>query len=478
MPSLSILVVEDEANLRTVLASHLAKLGHSVETARDGGQALEFLGERSFDLVLTDLRMPVLDGLGLMDRSRAVAPDTLFIVITAHATIENAIGALRRGAHDYVTKPFDLDQITAAVSKAAGHVKGLRAEVSRAPEEAAQSFFQKIVGQTEAMQKVQRTAQQAATSDSTVLVHGESGTGKELLARMIHDLSPRRGGPYVVVNCAALPENLIEAELFGFERGAFTGAVERKPGRFELAHGGTIFLDEVGEIPGHLQAKLLRVLQTREFERIGGIQSVVADARVVAATHRDLLQEVREGRFRHDLYYRLNVVPIGIPPLRERVDDIPSLAECLLARLRARTRRSVSRLSPESLHLMKKYPWPGNVRELENVLERAMVLSAGDVITPGDLPPELVEAAGAGQAPISAAAPAKASPPAGSTSQPGLKRTVRESRAQMEKELILEALKKTRWNRTRAAELLGISRRSLHTKIVAYHLDRDDEGAR
>ena len=378
-----ILVVDDDTDIVTVLRDRLDALGYATISANDGLRALELIEQETPHLMLIDLEMPKLSGLDVlkrMARSRPTGHDMPVIVMTAHGTITAAVQAMKQGAHDFLTKPFDVDHLAIVVRKAleraslARQVECLRTEI--------ESRYATIVGKSAPMKSVIEMAKRAANSDAGVLLLGESGTGKELFARSLHQWSPRRDMPFVVINCVALTETLLENELFGHERGAFTGADRLQKGKIELADGGTVFLDEIGDMPTSLQAKLLRVLQDHEFQRVGGVRTVKVNIRVIAATNKDLKRAVKDGRFREDLFFRLNVVTLTLPPLRDRVEDIPDLAEFFLARHARETKKGAMRLAPESLAAIRRYPWPGNVRELENAIARAVVLSERDLILP------------------------------------------------------------------------------------------------
>ncbi|MBI2353897.1 MAG: sigma-54-dependent Fis family transcriptional regulator [Deltaproteobacteria bacterium] len=385
-----ILVVEDDATFRAFLDTVLADAGHDVTTADDGHQGLERLRREGFDLVVSDLRMPGRSGLDLFRETRQGpgAPD--FIFLTAFGRVEDAVAAIKEGALDFLTKPLeDPDALLAVVDRALASRQRSREYLSLKESEAAGLPPEGLIFAGRSMQAVRKLVHDVAAASANVLIYGESGTGKELVARSIHLFSPRGRGAFVPLNCAAIPENLLESELFGHEKGAFTGAVQARQGKFELAGGGTIFLDEIGEMPPALQAKLLRVLQERVFERVGGAREIRADVRVIAATNRDLTEEVRQRRFREDLYYRLNVFPLRLPPLRERPDTIPLLAEYFLERFGLQSGKRLAGIEAEALAAMKGYAWPGNIRELQNVMERAVIL-ARDVVRRENLPDEMV----------------------------------------------------------------------------------------
>jgi two-component system, NtrC family, response regulator AtoC len=477
-----ILIADDEPNLRRVLAAQLVRDGFDVHTAEDGEEALRVLAEHHIDVLITDLRMPKLDGLALLRKSVEEYPDVPVIMITAHGTIDTAVEALKHGAFDYVTKPFDRAEFQHVVTKAA-RLRELagRAYLSGAAEERGREH---LIGESPAMRAVYDTLDRVSDSGSTVLLTGESGTGKELIARAVHERSGRRDRPYIRVNCAAIPPELIESELFGYERGAFAGAVTRKPGRFELADTGTLFLDEVGELPPSVQAKLLRAVQDGELERVGGVDTLRVDVRLIAATNRSLADEIAHGRFREDLYYRLNVVHLHLPPLRERRSDIPLLASYFVKRFNTRLRKHVLEVAPETLTLLLAHDWPGNIRELENAIERCVLFASDDRITPHDLPPEVKkpeprseprrDTLRPGREPSSDPARALDAEPEPRESSPelgqpldegGLKEAVREATARVERELIVRALSQTGYNVTHAARLLKISRKSLQIKM-------------
>ena len=452
-----ILVVDDEPNMRKVLGAMLRREGHDVLTACDGIEALEVLEEHHVDAVITDLKMPRLDGMALLRKVQQAHAALPVVVVTAHGTVESAVQALKIGAFDFITKPFDRSEMGRVVAKA------LRSQELGPGEllaEDAQSGRFQIIGQSSAMREIYGVIDKVAATPSTVLISGESGTGKELIAQALHDQSTRAGKPLIKVNCAAMPQSLIESELFGYEKGAFTGATTSKPGRFTLADGGTLFLDEIGAIPAEMQVKLLRALQEGEFEPVGGIRTLKVDVRLVAATNRDLRQAIEEGEFREDLYYRLHVVQIHLPPLRDRKDDIPLLIEHFIAKFNQRLCRSIRGLDAGALARLTDYGWPGNIRELENVVERCILFCEGDLITEEDLPPEVT---------------------LGPTTRPALagdrslKDHVRAAAERVERDFIARALRQTGGNVTHAARLLKISRKSLQNKMKELGLrGRDD----
>jgi two-component system NtrC family response regulator len=385
----TILIVDDEKNYLIVLEALLSDVGYEVLTAADASKGLEMVRSHDLDLVITDMRMPGMDGMEFLARLHSQQPELPVIIMTAYATVEKAVEAMKRGAFDYITKPFKNDELKLTIRKAIEMHRLVRENRLLSRELQQRFSFGSIVGQSRAMRKVYGLIEKVAQTRATVLITGESGTGKELIARSIHFNSPRRDKPFVSVSCSALPESLLESELFGHERGAFTGAYTLRKGRFELADGGTLFLDEVGEMSPALQVKLLRVLQEMDFERVGGTRTIRVDARVVAATNRDLKRDVEKGRFREDLYYRLRVVQIEIPPLRERRDDIPLLVHHFLDKAAEANGVKVKRVGEEAFNLLYQYEWAGNVRELENVIERAVILCSGEEIGPDDLPDEI-----------------------------------------------------------------------------------------
>jgi two-component system response regulator AtoC len=453
-----ILIADDEPSIRKVLAAHLRRFGYEVENAADGDQAVARIQEEPFHLVVTDLRMPGRDGMGVLSWIVQNQPGLPVILMTAHGTVDTAVEALKRGAFDYVTKPFDKDELHQVIQKALLTEEKNARQFRPDPADAGPITGKfELVGVTPTMRDLFALVEKVAPAPTTVLISGESGTGKELVARALHRNSERREGPFIQINCGAIPESLFEAELFGYERGAFTGAVTSKPGRFELANGGTLFLDEVGELPRDMQVKILRALQERRIDRVGGLRSIPIDVRLIAATNLDLKKAVQEGAFREDLYFRLNVIPIQLPPLRERVDDIPLLVEHFLKKFNMRLQKSVQRVSPEALATLLTYGWPGNIRELENLMERAVLLCETDTIEAADLP-------GLGPSAPSAI------PGDDELDDLGLKEYVRVHTAKLERMRIQRVLDAEDGNVTRAARRLGISRKSLQTKMKEYGL--------
>jgi two-component system response regulator HydG len=461
----SILIIDDHDAMREGMAVTLKKSGHQVAAVRSGAEGVAAFKaafrKSPFDLVVTDLRMEGMDGLAVVRALRAEQPDAVVMVVTAHGTIETAVTAMKDGAFDFIEKPFPPDVLRAKADKALEvastrrHVERLSAHKGALEADAAASMGS-MVGESEPVQRLLGQVRRAAATGATVHIHGESGTGKELVARMLHALSPRASGPFVVVHCAALAETLLESELFGHEKGAFTGAVKRKLGRFELADGGTLFLDELGEISPSIQTKLLRVLQERELQRVGGEETVKVDVRVVSATHRDLKAEVAAGRFREDLYYRLHVVPLVLPPLRERPEDVPLLARHFVAKHGPRINRSVTGLSEGALRALTRYAWPGNVRELENCVEQALVFAEGQLLEERDLPAHLH-----GEAARAALSHGKLPVPSGDRPLPDILE-------ELERQLIERAYTQARGVKTETARLLGIKTSALYYKLEKY----------
>jgi DNA-binding NtrC family response regulator len=438
-----VLVVDDEVSVREALKQWFAKDGYHAESAADAVEALKKLSERTWDAILLDIKMPNVDGMELQRRIREVDPDASVIMITAYASVDTAVEALKNGAFDYVTKPIDPDDLSRIVRKAIEH-RRLKRENIRLREHLEElSEPGDLIAESPAMKEILSQIETVAQTDVTVLLVGESGTGKELVARLIHARSPRRYLPLVPVNCGALTESLLESELFGHEKGAFTGAMYRHKGKFEMANGGTLFLDEIGTIAAKTQVDLLRVLETHQFTRLGGNQIITSDFRVICATNRELGQLVREGEFREDLYYRLNVFEIRIPPLRERRSDIPRLARHFLEKYATQLRKPVSKISDDAMKLLMDHEWRGNVRELENAIERAVVVCAGSEVSTGDLPIQMV----------------RANHVAGDSSLESVERAH-----------VLNVLERNSWNITRSAKVLGVDRVTLYNKIKKYQL--------
>ncbi|MFB3776160.1 MAG: sigma-54-dependent transcriptional regulator [Bryobacteraceae bacterium] len=447
-----ILVVEDEEKLRRVIELHLASSGYEVDKAGSAEEALR-LADRA-DLILTDLRLPGMDGIELLSVVQRQDSRTPVVVMTAFGSVERAVEAMKAGAVDFLMKPFSLDHLVTVIAKAL-EVRALRDENRQLREELGRRYaFDNVIGRSAAMQEIFATIMRVAPTRATVLLAGESGVGKDLVARAIHFHSPRRDRPFVKINCTAIPENLMESELFGFEKGAFTGAVAPKPGKFEQADGGTAFLDEIGDVPGGIQVKLLRVLQERELERLGSNKTRQIDVRILAATNRDLRAALEEGTFREDLYYRLNVVPINIPPLRERKEDIPFLAEHFVQRLSKETGAKASSISEAAIRKLTEYHWPGNVRELENVIERSLVLSAGSRLEASDIKLD-------------------ASPRSGTAATTFLPEGM--TLDEHEQAIIREALRRAEGNKSQAARLLGLTRNALRYRLS--QMGMEDKGA-
>lgn len=443
-----ILVVDDEASQRDLLHMVLTEEGYSVETASSGEEAVRKVEDRFYNLVIMDMKMGGMGGLEALKRINEISSAVQVLIVTAYASVDTAVDAMRSGALNYLTKPIDLEELKVQVDKTMqfSHLvaenESLKAQVEGAFEAS------QIIGNSPRIQEIFETLRLVAPTAATVLILGESGTGKELVADAVHANSPRKKGPLVKVNCAALPETLLESELFGHEKGSFTGAVARREGRFKLADGGTLFLDEIAEMSQLLQAKLLRVIQTKSFERVGGTETITSDVRLIVATNRDLEEEIREHRFREDLYYRLNVVPVTLPPLRERREDIPLLAEHFLSEIAERNGKLIRGFSAQTMDLLVRNRWKGNVRELENVVERAVIMARGDLIQPGDLPGHFMDE---GDVPSAGIIPGR-------------------PLSELEREAILSTLEMTGGNRTETAKLLGISRRTLQYKLKEFKI--------
>ncbi|MBI5069573.1 MAG: sigma-54-dependent Fis family transcriptional regulator [Deltaproteobacteria bacterium] len=451
-----ILIADDSDAMRDGMVLTLTRAGHEVQGVKGGAEAIAAYARRHAQVVVTDLRMIPVDGLEVVRRLRELDPDATILLVTAHGTVAAAVEAMRAGATDFVEKPFPPELLVARVEKAAAiagerrrardaHARAAALDEDRAREAGSEG----LLGDSAAMAQVREQVRKVAGTEATVLVLGESGTGKELVARALHQGGRRRDGPFVSVSCAALPEGLLESELFGHEKGAFTGAVRRKIGRFELAHGGTLFLDEVGELPPAVQVKLLRVLQERRFERVGGEETLEVDVRLVSATNRDLARRVREGQFREDLYYRLAIVPLSLPPLRARTGDVELLARHFLAKHAGRIGRQLAGFSPGALALLSRHDWPGNVRELENAVQQAMVFAEGQVVEAADLPAALREA------------PRALPVPSGDRGLP-------EILEELERQLLVSAMERARGVKAEAARLLGLKPSALYYKLEKY----------
>jgi two-component system NtrC family response regulator len=453
----TVLIVDDEKNYPLILSAVLEEEGYDTLTALSGAEALDILDHSDVDLVLTDMKMPAMDGIELLERIKAKDPDLPVIMMTAHGTVEKAVEAMQKGAYNYIEKPFDNDSLIIYAGKAIAMFRVVKENRRLLRDAASQYRFGNIVGKSQKMRSVFETIRKVAPSSATVLVEGESGTGKELVARAIHYNSSRGEKPFIAVNCSALAESLLESELFGHERGAFTGAVSRKKGRFEIADSGTLFLDEIGELSSNLQVKLLRVLQEKMFERVGGVKPITVDIRVIAATNKNLKEEVGAGRFREDLFFRLNVVPILLPPLRQRPEDIRPLVEHFIRKYAAEHKRQspVRGLDRDVERLFFDYTWPGNVRELENVIERAMIMCSGDAIEESDLPRDFKESVYNVLHIEGIPADAK----------------LNDTLALIEKKMVERALKLTDNVQSQAAALLGIGKSGLNWKIKKFKLD-------
>lgn len=462
----TVLVVDDERAMREFLAVLLEKEGHNVMTASDGEQALRIVAEQPLDLVISDVRMPKVDGIALLAGIRAQHPHLPVILVTAYASSDSTIRAMQLGADDYLTKPFRLDELRLVVEKALARRQKRQQDQASEPAVPEAPKLEGIIGRSPKMVELYKLISKIAGLDSTVLITGESGTGKELVARTIHCASPRADHPFLAINCAAIPEQLLESELFGHVKGAFTGAVSHKAGLFEVAHRGTVLLDEVAEMSPGLQVKLLRFLQWRTFRRVGGTEDVEVDVRLVASTNKDLGKAIADGGFREDLFYRLNVIPIHLPPLRERKEDIPLLANSLLVQCSLRQQRGPASISAEAMEVLVRYPWPGNVRELENVIEQAVALETTDQLTSMSFPLQIrdLDDRGRQQRPVTIALP-----PEGIE----LDATV----SNVEKDLMLQALERAGWVQKHAAELLKISFRAFRHKAKKYGITKAGRGA-
>ncbi|MDX9871552.1 MAG: sigma-54 dependent transcriptional regulator [Clostridia bacterium] len=457
-PLYTILVADDEPNVRSLLSNILRKEGYEVVTAKNGRETLAVFKKASPDLILLDIRMPGPDGIETFNQIRQENDDVLVIMMTAHGTIETAVQAMKMGAFDYLVKPFNLEEIKLMIQKAF-KMRQISAELTVLREVTADSNLHNIIFESPMMQDVLHLANIVSKNDTTVLLRGESGTGKDLLARYIHANSARAEYPFVKIHCGALPDTLVESELFGYEKGAFTGAIGRKYGKIELAKGGTLFLDEIGEIPLQTQIKLLRILQDRDFERLGGTETLKTNARFIAATNKNLEEAILQKEFRTDLFYRLNIFPIHIPPLRERREDLPKLTEHFIQHFCRELGRPPLTLSAETLLLLQLYDWPGNIRELENTIERAVILTMGEQITPQVLPQNINKFRGP-------------SPEIFAPSESD--RSLKDVMGDIEKQIIKKVLKETSGNRSKAADKLGISRRALHYKLVEYQLAEEE----
>lgn len=455
MMKFTILVIDDEKNIRTGLATALELDGYDVMMAADGAEGLDIALHNEIDLVITDLRMPGVSGEEVLRRVTTETPGIPVIVLTGHGTVENAVEAMRSGAYDFLTKPLNLDRLSLLVKRALQNRELVLQHRELEREIEGRKSFEHIIGKSPSIVKVFDVVKRVAPTKASVLITGESGVGKELIANALHNLSPRKDSPFIKVHCAALAETLLESELFGHEKGSFTGAVSRKRGRFELAHGGTIFLDEIGEINQAVQIKILRVLQEKKFERVGGEETLEVDVRVITATNRDLEKEIAEGRFREDLFYRLNVVCIDVPPLRERKDDLPLLISAFIKEFAEENGKKIDGVEAKARSALFAYDWPGNIRQLRNCIESAVVMTSGTVITIDDLPPSIRSI----------------------DETPSIRIPVGVTMAEAEKQVILQTLSQQNGNKSRTAEVLDIGRKTLHRKLGEYGLDSKLEEA-
>jgi len=453
-----ILLIDDSPDILTHLSEYLKNEGYEVESSTDGEKAISMIERKCYDIIFTDLMMPNIDGMEVLKYVTQHSRDSICMILTGYGTIKNAVEAVKLGAFDYLTKPVKMDEILITLKRAL-EFRDLKRENQNLKNQLKKKYkFENIIGDSEKMHQIFETIEKVADTDSTILILGESGTGKELIAKAIHYNSYRREGPFIPVNCAAIPSELLESELFGHEKGAFTNAIRTRIGRFELANGGTVFLDEIGDMSPNLQSKLLRVLQERQFERIGGVKTVKIDIRIIAATHQDLKVAVEQGRFRQDLYYRLNVIPIRVPPLRERKSDIPLLVHHFLNHFNRSKKRKIQGIHNEALNRLMEYHWPGNVRELENIIERIVILTNNDSITVQDLPEKIQSLSLDEQTPLFEI------PEEGISLDNALN--------EFEKRLILQALNKTGWIKNKAAQLLNLNRTTLIEKIKRQNLQR------
>jgi len=450
MKDYNILIIDDEAAQRDILTGYLKKKGHKIYSASSGREGIEIIKNNLVDIILSDFKMPDLNGIEVLEQVKKLNPEISFVVVTAYGTVENAVKAIRLGAFDYISKPVDLEELDLMIERIIEH-KNLKSENQLLKTQLQEKYkISSIVSQSPKMEEVINVAARVADSKATVLITGENGTGKEVLAKAIHFMSSRKEKPFVAVNVPALTETLLESELFGHEKGAFTGADKMRKGRFEIANNGTLFLDEVGDIPQSIQVKLLRVLQEHQFERVGGTEKIEVDVRIIAATNKNLEQKIKDGTFREDLYYRLNVVSIKIPPLRERKEDIMPMIETFIDKYSQENKKENLQVSKETIDLLMKYNYPGNVRELENIIERAVVLTRGKVITLNDLP---INIKGFKEEIFI------------TTSEEG---TLTEQVEALEKQLIYDALQESGGNQTKAGALLGLTERNLRYKLKKY----------
>lgn len=458
MANEKILLIDDSTEILENLSAYLTSEGYEITTASDGTTGISRMEKHFYDFILTDMKMPGADGMEVLKYAKEHSPESICIILTGYGTIKNAVEAIKNGAFDYLTKPVKLDEINITLKRALEY-RNLKRENANLRNQLRRKYqFKNIIGESPAMQEVFETVEKVADTDSTVLILGESGTGKELIARALHYHSYRKDGPFVPVNCAAIPSELLESELFGHEKGAFTSAIRTRIGRFELANGGTLFLDEIGDMNPNLQSKLLRVLQERQFERIGGVKPIKVDIRIISATHQDLKKAVLKKRFREDLYYRLNVIPIRIPPLRERRSDLPLLVHHFIQHFSKSKRKRVTAITDEAMERLMEYDWPGNVRELENMIERMVILANSEIIDVSDLPERVLPvSSGEIMKPLNI-------PEEGFSLETALN--------EFERQLILQALNKSGWVKNKAAQLLQVNRTTLIEKIKRQNLQR------
>ena len=459
MKNYNLLIVDDEQGQREILSGYLKKKGYTVYTASSGTEGIQSVKNYPIDIIISDFKMPDKTGIEVLEAVKSINPEISFVMVTAFGTIENAVKAMRLGAYDYLAKPIDLDELDILLERIIEH-KNLKSENQYLKQQLEERFkISSIISQSPRMEEAVNLAARVAESKATVLITGENGTGKEVLAKAIHFISPRKNNPFIAVNIPALSENLMESEIFGHERGAFTGADKMKKGRFELANKGTIFLDEIGDVPLPMQVKLLRVLQEQQIERVGGTETIPIDVRIIAATNQDLEKKIKEGTFREDLFYRLNIVAIKIPPLRERKEDIPLLVKCFLKDFALKEGEVEKTITNDALAMLIKHDWPGNVRELKNIAERLVIMTAGNIIDENDIPPFVKED--------------EINEP--DTSVAALD-SYRSAKAAFERQYIAGKLKEYDGNISRTAEAIGLERSNLHRKIKAYGLDVKSDG--
>lgn len=458
MGSEKILLIDDSPEILDNLSEYLTSEGYDITTTSDGTSGISMIEKKFYDIILTDMKMPGADGMEVLKFMKEHSPESICIILTGYGTIKNAVEAIKSGAFDYLTKPVKMDEIVITLNRALEYRNLKRENINLRNQLKRKYQFKNIIGESPAMQDVFETVEKVADTDSTILILGDSGTGKELIARALHYNSYRREGPFVPVNCAAIPSELLESELFGHEKGAFTSAIRTRIGRFELANGGTLFLDEIGDMNPNLQSKLLRVLQERQFERIGGVKPIKVDIRIISATHQDLKKAVLKKKFREDLYYRLNVIPIEIPPLKQRKSDIPLLAFHFIHHFSKSKRKKVTGITDEAMERLMEYDWPGNVRELENMIERLIILAGSEMIDLPDLPERVL--------------PPSSKEIGGTMDIPQEGLSLETALNELEKQLILEALNKSGWVKNKAAQLLHMNRTTLIEKIKRQNLHR------